>query len=146
MAKTAPCVHCKEPVGVDGQDETWNENPHRPAHRLCANSVPADTWIAPLNYDDLLLIWSYAKQEARGLIPPLSNAKKAQIKAALLETAQGSTTRSRAGAITLIRLLDEQRWGEHLRIHLGGGGQPKREVGFFHRRQRRMQKWSARDR
>ncbi len=105
----------------------------------------SDTWIAPLNYDDLHMIWQYAQKEAKGLVPPLSNGKKKKIKAALRDTVETSPTRSRAGAITLIRLLDEQRWGEPLRIHLGGGGQPKREVGFHHRRQRRMQRWSAPD-
>ncbi len=86
-----------------------------------------------------MMIWQYAKQEAKGLIPPLSNAKKAKIKKALIETVEVSTSRSRAGAIALIKLLDQKRWSDPLRIHLGGGGIPKGRVGVDKYRAGKMQ-------
>ena len=128
-----PCHWCGEQVGVKDNDDTYNENPFEPGHRLCQNSeiVPyAETlcYDAPLNYYKLQAIWG----AVRGGIK-FTDDQRNRIKRSIIDTVEwdfdhdhlaslghqyDSPTRAKAYACKLVTLMSGGM-GLHTRGNLG---------------------------
>ena len=85
--KYVPCHWCGKPVGVADNDDTYNENPFKPGHRLCQNSrmIPyPETLIydAPLNVPKLHKIFNAIKDGYQ-----FTDEQVKQIKKAIFDTA-----------------------------------------------------------
>lgn len=110
-----PCKICGKMVDVSDESTEWNESPRNPCHRLCANRK-SDTWLAPLDCDELSAIWKACQEESRGKRPPLTAQAKAEILFAVTETIRISESRSAGLAARLLYLIDHKLWKQPLRF------------------------------
>ncbi len=83
-----PCHWCGNMVGVDGKDDTYNENPFKPGHRLCQNSeVPTYAeslcYDAPLNVPKMHAIYNAIRKGIE-----FTDDQRQRIKSAIAATAE----------------------------------------------------------
>jgi len=119
-----PCRYCNRMVDVRPESESWNENPRKPAHRLCENERPPPWWsITPLNVDQLKALWRMIVASETGKTEAFDEQTKRDILTAIRETLHevnyhsgcrvnyaNKVRRSRVLAARLIWLIDTRRW------------------------------------